>query len=160
LVVAAVQGVRKSGSKLAMQLSEYAYVSVDLVRGKEVWRLVTIVQIENPFLENGTKTPLELGRSYVRTLNAVERFCQGEEEHEELFKHLVSCLHAVHASGIDPKSFDTLSLWKVLVLLGYGHTTHETLLANDFIETVRTISADQRTQLVKEVNTVIKETQL
>jgi recombinational DNA repair protein (RecF pathway) len=169
LVVAMVQGVRKSGSKLSMQLSEYAFATVDLVRGKDVWRLVNIAHTSNPFLGTDGATPTErytLGRSFVRTLAAVERFCQGEEAHEELFDHLVSCFEVIQMTPIDqpldPKSFDALSLWKVLVLLGYGAVPdpYQEFFSFPLSTATRTLTPDTRTQLIREVNTIIKETQL
>jgi DNA repair protein RecO len=158
LIMATVQGVRKSGAKLSMHLSEYSLASVDLVQGKDVWRLVNIVQIQNPFLGHYHG---ELGRSYVRTLAAVQRFCQGEERHEELFDHLASCLNSL-ADNLDAKSFDTLSLWRVMVLLGYGAVPdpYQNLLLSPFTDAVRELTPQARTQLVRDMNTVIKEGQL
>lgn len=166
LVVATVQGVRKSGSKLSMQLSEYSFATVDLVRGKDVWRLVSITHTSNPFLIKAESSRYVLGRSFVRTLAAVERFCQGEEAHEELFDHLVSCFEVIQTTPaeqpLDPKSFDALSLWKVLVLLGYGAVPdpYQEFFSFPLSTATRTLTPDTRTQLIREVNTIIKETQL
>jgi recombinational DNA repair protein (RecF pathway) len=173
LVVATVQGVRKSGSKLSMQLSEYSFATVDLVRGKDVWRLVNIAHTSNPFLKNSLDKNESIsteryvfGRSFVRTLAAVERFCQGEEAHEELFDHLVSCFEVIQTASVDqsldPKSFDALSVWKVLVLLGYGVVPdpYQEYFSFPLSTATRTLTPDTRIQLVREVNAIIKETQL
>ena len=97
LVVATVQGVRKQGAKLQMHLSPYSLIHTDLVRGKDVWRLVSIKEITNPFIG---KDPNGLGRAYVRTLSVVERFCHGEEAHLALFNHLLEAL-ALDGSASD-----------------------------------------------------------
>ena len=75
LVVAMVQGVRKQGAKLQMHLSEYSFIGADLVRGRDVWRLVSVSGEGNPFIDKNLNG---LGRAFVRTLSAVERFCHGE----------------------------------------------------------------------------------
>lgn len=116
VVIATVQGVRKSGAKLASHIVDYTKVYVDLVQGKEVWRLISARSIENP-LYGKERTPL--ARAYVRTLAAVERFLVGEGADEILYEHVQDCISVLNENRFDAKLFDTLSLWKMLVYLGY-----------------------------------------
>jgi len=159
LVVASVQGVRKQGAKLQMQLAEYSFVATDLVRGKDVWRLVTVSEIVAPLL-SGKKTAL--ARGYVRTLAAVERFCHGEEINPQLFEHLLECIGTLSGADLDAKSFDTVSLWKVLAALGYISVEEEDrhLYTMPFEEAVRSINIETRSRLIKEINETIKQTHL
>lgn len=159
LVVATVQGVRKQGAKLQMQLSDYALVSADLVRGKDVWRLVSATEISNPFLgkrRNG------LGRAYVRTLGAVERFCHGEEANAVLFEHLLACLEGIDHKELDERSFDTLSVWKVMAMLGYIdiEEADKRFFTDPFVDGVRVMDGASCARLIRETNDTIKETHL
>lgn len=159
LVIAAVQGVRKQGAKLAMHTSDYSLISADLVRGKEVWRLTTAQEIENPFIG---KDPNGLGRAFIRTLSVVDRFCQGEEAHPELFDHLQECLAVIATHSIDPKAFDTLSVWKVMVLLGYSAVAEEdrALFSLPLPDAAQLLTEAVRKRLIKEVNETITQTHL
>ncbi len=159
LVVAVVQGVRKVGAKLQMQLVDYAFVSVDLVRGRDVWRLVSISSAHAPLLHEPRKT---LARSFVRSLGAVERFCHGEEANPALFAHLVACQNLLGESGLDERAYDTVSLWKVMTILGYGSVTPEVqpLFEAPLREAVQMLTDTARKQLVRDINEVIEHTHL
>lgn len=117
LIVATVQGIRKSGAKLRSQLINYSTVSVDLVRGRDVWRLTSATLIENPL--SGRTRSLH-ARAYVRILGAVYRFLAEEgEPHEQIFTHLLECRDMLLREDIDTQGYDTLGIWRVLVHLGY-----------------------------------------
>lgn len=116
VVVATVQGVRKSGAKLASHIVDYAKVYVDLVQGKDVWRLISARSIDTPIYG---KERTSLARAYVRTLAAVERFLVGEGADTVLYEHVQACIMVLKEKNFDAKFFDTLSLWKMLVYLGY-----------------------------------------
>jgi len=159
LVVAMVQGVRKQGAKLQMQLSDYSLASVDLVKGKEVWRLVS-ASLESAPLMQEPRAPF--ARGFVRTLSAVERFCQGEDPHPELFDHLRECLEALNRGEGEAGAYDSLSLWKVMVLLGYVAVLEEdeALYRAPLADAVRAIDAATKRRIVQEVNETIKQTHL
>lgn len=158
LVVATIQGVRKQGSKLQMNLIEYSFVSIDMVKGKDTWRLISLALLSQP-LEKKVNDPL--ARSYVRTLAAVERFCQGEERNDELYNHLVSCSNSLNGE-FDPLSLDTVSIWKVLVLLGYCpvEPNHKWLVTTSLQEAVQKIDTATRDILIATTNKTIRETHL
>lgn len=116
LVVASVQGVRKQESKLASQITDYALIHADVVRGREVWRLVSATkEIDSAYSQ--TRNPLT--RVFVRTLAAVSRFIVDEDSNEPLFEHLIAVLAMTQQGGYDAKKLDAVSLWKVFVHLGY-----------------------------------------
>jgi recombinational DNA repair protein (RecF pathway) len=159
LVVASVQGVRKAGAKLAMHTTEYGFVSVDLVRGKEVWRLISAREIEHPFMGKDTTA---LGRAYVRVLGVVERFCQGEEPHPELFSHLKECLSAFRVQTLDVRLLDTIALWKVMVLLGYIAVSKEDehFFSLPLLEAVSRLDEATAKRLIAQTNDAITQTHL
>lgn len=118
LVVASVQGVRKSGAKLRSHIIDYTLTSVDLVKGREVWRLVSAQVKENPFV--GSYDELR-ARSFIRALGLVGRFCIEEGPEPELFEHLLETMQTICIPMDSSKAgfFDTVVLWKILILLGY-----------------------------------------
>ncbi len=159
LVIAVAQGVRKQGAKLQMQLSDYAFIAADLVRGKDLWRLTSATALHTPLLE---KHASGFGRSYVRTLSALERFCHGEEANEPLFAHLEASCAALEAPAVDERSLDTISLWKVMALLGYLsiEREEESLFSLPLPEAAQALSSEKRSRLIQKINHVIKETHL
>src|SRR4051812_4566548 len=65
-IATVMQGVRKGGAKLQGQVIDYAFITADIIKGKEVWRLVSATTQKNP-LAGHTRDPL--ARSYVRVLS-------------------------------------------------------------------------------------------
>jgi recombinational DNA repair protein (RecF pathway) len=115
LVIAMMQGVRKPTAKLQGHVTDYSLITADLIRGKSTWRLVSAGVLGVP-LQGREREPL--ARVYVRTVSFLERFLVGEGTHEELFAH-VQALGAMIGGPYEARVLDALSLWKVLVLLGY-----------------------------------------
>jgi recombinational DNA repair protein (RecF pathway) len=122
LIIAMMQGVRKPTAKLQGHVTDYSIINADLIRGKSTWRLVSAKVSQVP-LQGKERDPL--ARVYVRTVSFLERFLVGEGVHEELFDHIVALgamlRHGENEEGqrYDVRMLDALSLWKVLVLLGY-----------------------------------------
>ncbi|MEI6022402.1 MAG: recombination protein O N-terminal domain-containing protein [bacterium] len=118
LIVASVQGVRKAGAKLMSSLIEYGFVHVDLVKGREVWRLISVSMLQQIVAD--IQNPI-YRRPFVRSISFVERLVVGEGmEHTDLFSHLgILGDFLLHAKDISPEIVDTLSLWKIATMLGY-----------------------------------------
>ncbi len=152
LVRAVATGVRKSSAKLRGQLVDYAFVDVDLVKGREVWRLVSATLLFNPI--SSTTSPL--ARPYVRTLATLSRFLIDEGEHPALFAHIEEVANVVIEDGVDPKAYDALAIWRTLVHLGYIDGEIET----PFADAVRTMTDTDTKALIATVNETIKETHL
>ena len=116
LVVAAVQGVRKPGAKLMSHTTDYSIIRADLVKGREVWRLISAGVITDP---TSTRIREPMVRAYVRTLSALSRFLVDEGVNDELYEHILDCARMVQEGGYVAKIFDALSLWRVFTHLGY-----------------------------------------
>ncbi len=159
LIMAVVQGVRKPSAKLQGHISDYAYIKADLVKGREVWRLIGAEMISGDVLHDTRNLVV---RSFVRSLMFVDRFLVDEGPHEEMFEHIVSCAEILLQKDIDHKSFDVLSLWRMLALLGYiavEEHTHE-LMHKPLREAIDMLDIDTRSQLIAVANTAIKESHL
>jgi recombinational DNA repair protein (RecF pathway) len=152
LVRAVATGVRKQGAKLRGQLVDYAFVDVDLVKGKEVWRLVSATQLFNPI--RSSTSPL--ARPYVRTLGTLSRFLIDEGEHGVLFAHIQEVARAVYEETVELKVFDALAIWRTLVHLGYIDGAIEA----SFVDAAKLLDEHEVKAMVISVNETIKETHL
>jgi recombinational DNA repair protein (RecF pathway) len=153
LVIAMVQGVRKSTAKLQGHTSDYSVIMADLIKGRSTWKLISAQVIDAP-LQSCERTPL--ARAYVRTVAFLERFLIGEGVHEELFTHVISAGQLVKEQSVEARMFDALSLWKMLVLLGYSATEEdEALVTVPLKEAVAAIDEIKMKELIKRATTAI-----
>lgn len=160
LIIALVQGVRKPGAKLQSHIVEYSFISADLIQGREVWRLISATQLYNP-LVGKHRSPL--ARAYVRTLTMINRFLAGEEEqHTELFDHIKECAAVLIENTQDPKLLDAVSLWKVLVLLGYiaPLADESSIITTPLIKSLNNIDSKKTGYFVNSVKNAIIESHL
>jgi DNA repair protein RecO len=157
LIVATVQGVRKSGAKLRSHILDYTYINADLVKGRDVWRLVSAQVIKNPFVGLYDKMR---ARSFVRALSLVERFCIEEGAEPEIFEHLLETMQTLDTASDNNKLFDAVVLWKILVMLGYLELAPEfkDLFEKDILEIAP--KEDTVKRLVKDVTDAINRTHL
>jgi hypothetical protein len=159
LVVAVATGVRKAGSKLAGQLVDYSFVESDLVKGRDVWRLISATSICAP-LAGQTQNPL--ARAYVRILGAVDRFVIDEGVHGDIFATLREAGDMVGGAYTDAKRFDTLVIWRILVSLGYigVDLLDQQLYATPLLGALASLDDAQTKAMIERVNMTIKETHL
>lgn len=172
LVVAVATGIRKPGAKLASQLIDYSFVEADLVKGREVWRLVSAVPIMSPV---SGRTTHPLARAYVRMLATLERFLVDEGVHTELFAHIYECAQLVNGergasvdstprdpAGLDSRQFDTLAIWRTLEMLGYiaVEDADVPLTTMSFGEALEHLDEERTRRMIVAVNATIKETHL
>lgn len=159
LVVATVQGVRKATAKLQGHLSDYSVIAADIIKGKSVWRLVSAHSITTP-LAGKERTPL--ARAFVRTLTFLERFLIGEGIQDELFHHIMDCVDVVQSGTADARYVDALSLWKMLVLLGYGAVEEQdtALFTLPLGQAVLLLNDDRVQYLIKKATNAITSSHL
>ena len=115
LVRARVQGVRKSGAKLATGIMTFTTSSCTLVRGKEGWRLV------GALTEHSNRDTLSFeGREVLgRVAFLIERLVKGESHETRLFDVFYALLKNVqHGSKDSYEHYEYLALMYVLSLHG------------------------------------------
>ena len=81
LVRAMVQGIRLGKSKLRFALQDYSYTNIDLVRGKDIWRVTSAKNISTFPFARFSKDSLLL---IARVSSLLERLCDGEESNEKI----------------------------------------------------------------------------
>lgn len=119
LVGAAAQSVREGRSKLRYVLQDFSIVTVDLVRGKEVWRIVSAGIFEP--LDTVKKDPVRL-KLFANYCLLLSRLIQGEGRDQELYEEIMSVADFLEGHPVEKESiaaFEALSMFRVLVHLGY-----------------------------------------
>lgn len=113
LIYAHAQGIRKLSSKLRFVIQEHRFISVDLVRGKEIWRITTAQSSSEYFPSE------DIRYVFSRMGSLIARLCHGEEESTEAFDALVRARELLSIKGSDRKVIELLSAARILIALGY-----------------------------------------
>ncbi len=119
LLGAMAQGVREEKSKLRYSLQNFSRVTVDVVRGKEIWR-ITNAALESQLLNiKNDAAKLEL---FARIAFLVRRLVVGEGKNDNLFRDLERAAdfleHSVLPRALFP-AFEALAAIHILARLGY-----------------------------------------
>lgn len=129
LVGASAQSVREGKSKLRYVLQDFSFVTVDLVHGKDIWRIVSAGEWRDVSLIKGDLVRIKF---LARLCAIVSRLLQGEGPEIELFNDLVGFETFLEGETIPVElyqSLEALSVLRVLSRLGYiDGTDHEMFL--------------------------------
>lgn len=151
------QSIRLQKAKMRSFFLDHSFVSVDIVRGKGMWRLTgidgsvsSLSFVETPWYPMVNKISL-----------LVERLCQGEDENSDLWNHLNSLYTLIDTKTPYEKNFELIFVINILYALGYW--AHDNLVTQshdvnhpDILSYVE----DNKTSLTKQVNEVLAMTQL
>lgn len=119
LVGVHAQSVREGKSKLRYTLQDFSIVTVDLVRGKEIWRIISAGADRSLEIIKSDPVRAKLFAGFCALLL---RFLQGEGRDQELFAEIARVADFLEKETIHQDlslSFETLSILRVLVHLGY-----------------------------------------
>ncbi len=119
LVGASAQAVREEKSKLRYVLQDFSWVTLDLVRGKEVWRITSAGECTNLSIINGDHARFKL---FARTCLLVLRLVHGEGRGDNLFHDLVLMTEFLEKDSVDVKlelAFEAIVALRILAHLGY-----------------------------------------
>lgn len=160
LVFASAQGVRKLSSKLRYVLSDYSYIKLDLVRGRDMWRLTQASKMSQ--LENITKDSRKL-EVIANISKLLKRLLAGEETDSKLFGILIEGLNFLdkenNAENI--KNIEIILVLRVLHTLGYmgGGEEIKEAIHSPFSEVIYAFSP-KRKDLLLEINKILRSTQM
>ncbi|MDD5153028.1 MAG: recombination protein O N-terminal domain-containing protein [Candidatus Pacebacteria bacterium] len=144
LISARAQAVRESKSKLRYSLQDFSWAYLDLVRGKEVWRITSAGECEKLTKngENSTKLPVITTNNpqfklFADACSFIERFVQGESRDDYLFLDLFELALFLGRETIPLRltlSLKTLAKMRTLARLGYlnGNPYKEFLKSGDW----------------------------
>jgi DNA repair protein RecO len=125
LVWARGQALRKLASKLRYTLQDFSRANVDLVRGKEIWRITTAVPVHS-YAELRKDALRE--RVLARIVSVVLRLCSGEDTNEEVF----AAIEDTYSLLGNPLTEDTARLVELFcvsrILIALGYLSRDTFL--------------------------------
>ncbi len=123
LVWASAQAVRMGKSKLRYSLQNFSWVTLDLVKGREVWR-ITSAREEAPC--SALKADAERFKIFMRLCALVSRMIHGERQEKELFVDLFNLVNFLESNTLPvmlQPSLETLAEARILARLGYFDDT-------------------------------------
>ncbi|KKS05014.1 MAG: repair protein RecO protein [Candidatus Nomurabacteria bacterium GW2011_GWC2_41_8] len=161
MVYASAQGVRRMSSKLRFVLQDFAYLKIDLVQGKDFWRVT-----------NASKTNLleQLSKNsgtfevFSNIANLLKRLLAGVEPNEALFVDLIKGLAVLERTKIkeDLRNIEAIIVLRILDNLGYigSNEMLQKLVKSPFEENLIFEVSKSRTQVLHQINKALKETHL
>ena len=162
LVRARAPGIRQISSKLRYTLQNFSYAQVDLVRGKEVWRITTAV----PLASNTDILCFpEREQVIARISSLVSRLVTGEERNDEIFFILTNMCDVLRSTISLDYAYcakrELLYVAKILMSLGYLSRSAHSLVADDIAVVPEHFNdATYRQKLIAEINEALSLSQL
>jgi len=162
LIRATAQGIRLNKSKLRFSLQNFSYSNIDLVRGKDMWRITSAKNISSfPFLRSDSDSLILV----ARVSKLLERLCTGEESNKKIFENFIQALHLLDNTSLTKESKEALEIHLVLnVLNSLGYIGHSDLL-NKYLSSPFDVDLTEnvlkdRKSIVTHINRAISESQL
>jgi DNA repair protein RecO (recombination protein O) len=162
LIKATAQGVRLHKSKLRFALQDLSYAKVDLVRGKDVWRVTSATTCNLFPLAKANRLSLLL---VMRISKLIERLCNGEESNEQIFDDFIQANYLLDSEEVSVHYREALELHVVLRImnsLGYIGES-ETLadyLVSGFDQSKIESLLKERQSIISHINKALDESQL
>lgn len=160
VVVATASGVRSTTSKLNPRLQQYSIATLEIVKGKELWRITNVLSDDIPCSVYSKNAQAVV----ARTAALVRRLYAGEESNALLFADVEQ------AFGKLQKIFDaetiaaveTLLVLKILYHLGYWeeYKKHYPLHMSPFSSEVLTKTKDLQQELRERIILSLRESHL
>jgi len=162
LIRATVQGIRLHKSKLRFSLQDFYYAKIDLVRGKDIWRVTSATNINSFPYARGEKESLLL---IARISKLLERFCGGEESNEKIFDDFIQALYLLDDENLRGEQREAIELHLVLrILNSLGYIGDSKILANylmtDFNDGLIEDLLKERQSIIAHINKALNESQL
>ena len=169
MIYASAQGVRKMSSKLRFVLQDFAYIKVDLVQGKDFWRVTSASKtnkLEQLSKNHGT---FEVVFNIAKLL---KRLLAGVEKNEALFNDLINGLSILEKIAVkdapifdgkeDLRNIEAIIVLRILNNLGYigGSEMLQNLVKSPFEENLIFEVSKSRSQVLHQINKALKETHL
>ena len=160
LIYATAQGVRKMSSKLRYVLQDFAYVKVDLVAGKNIFRVTTASKTND--LEHITKRPETL-KVFANVARLLKRLLAGVEPNQALFEDVLLGLQILEKAEVkDLENIEAIMVLRILNNLGYIGENDAVLgiIKSPLQEELLLEALKNRKTIVQEINKALKETHL
>lgn len=161
LINASAQGVRKISSKLRFVLQDFSYIKVDLVRGKDFWRITSASKTNK--LENVSKNIISF-EIFSNISRLLKRLLAGEYPNPDLFNDLLKGLHFLEKAKLrdEAENIEIIIVLRILNNLGYigENGKLKNITKSPFEEGLIFEAGKSRTHILSEINKAIHETHL
>jgi DNA repair protein RecO (recombination protein O) len=162
LIKAVAQGIRLNKSKLRFSLQDLSYAKIDLVKGKEIWRVTSATNL-NYF--SFAKTEKESFLLIVRVSKLLERLCQGEESNERIFDDLIRGFCLLDNGDLNKEVKQALELHLVLRTMSFLGYIGDSLilkkyLISGFNHDLTSQLLNERQKIILSINKALIESQL
>lgn len=161
VIRATAQGIRKLSSKLRFSLQDFSHARVDLVRGKDIWRITSAKKIETHSIKHQTQLI-----AFAKILELVKRLCPGEEPEPIVFDIVETILDIFSTEEQIEKEivigFEYIVVLKILSELGYvaPEGIVAVYLLADLSQEKALEAYSERKEIVSIINNALGETQL
>ena len=159
LVYVAAQSVRELSSKMKSQLHSYSFVEVDLVRGRDIWRLTGIHEKYHVLKYVGSKWYPFM----TKVAGTIKRLCPGEEPHEGIWNDIEKLEEIISqgSTAVTSHELEIIILARLLYHLGYW-SGHETLVEADNCIDLEVLAylKKHQTSLIVDINEGLQGSQL
>ena len=119
-VMAVAQGIRDLKSKLRYSLQNFGYTKVDLVLGRDIWRITNAESI-NGYQQLFKDENYAIFIAHI--FSTLRRLLHGEGENQELYESLTQLMCFLDKDILSKDELDNLEIvmnLKILNSLGYG----------------------------------------
>jgi len=161
MIYASAQGVRKMSSKLRFVLQDFAHVKVDLVQGKDFWRVTSASKTD--FLEEITKNRPNF-EVFSNIAKLLKRLLAGIEPNQSLFQDLMNGLTILEKTEGEEnlRNIEAVLVLRILSNLGYigGNDALAELTKSPFEENLLFEVSKSKATVLREINKALKETHL
>lgn len=161
MIYAGATGIRKMSSRLRYILQDYAYVKVDLVRGKDMWRLTSASKTEENL---NFHTNLPALKVFVNISRLLRRLLAGEDVNRSLFDDLLKSLFVLSETNTKGElpNIEVMIVLRMLNHLGYiGNDKEITdLIVSPFESGAILEISKNRSKILREINKALRETQM
>lgn len=161
MIYASAQGVRKMSSKLRFVLQDFTYIKVDLVQGKDFWRVTSASKTN--MLEDITSRRENLA-IFSNIARLLKRLLAGVEPNPELFSDVLNGLLVLEKTTEveEMRNIEAIMVLRILNNLGYiggGEALHN-FIKSPFEDKLVFELSKHRASVLSLINKTLKETHL
>lgn len=161
MITATAQGVRKMSSKLRFVLQDFAYLKIDFVQGKNIFRVTNASKTNR--LEQITKMQPTF-KVFANIARLLKRLLAGVEPNEALFFDLLDGLSILEKSKTKEnlRNIEAIIVLRILNNLGYigENNILKNLIKSPFEKNLISEISKSRTYILRQINKALQETHL
>ncbi len=152
-------GIRKKESKLKYAIQVGSFARIDLVKGKDIWRLTSATHFpltENIFRDHENK------KIFMRMLSLISRLYRGEDESPYFFDDVVKTIQMLSSFPYKDSEKDFFEISFVMMILSHlGYWSDEDKrLPKPYELSITQEMLSNRSIFISTVNKALKDTQL